>query len=765
VASKIQTSFSAGELSPTMYARVDQAKFHIGAAKLLNFFVDYRGGASNRPGFELVCRALKSSAAVRMIRFQFSTIQNYELEFGDFYMRVIKDGGLVLEAAKTITGITQANPGVITSNAHGFSNTDQLNFTVLGMTQLNNKDFFAANVTANTFTLVDWNGNPINTAGYGAFISGTVSRVLKVVSPYAAADLEKLKFTQSADVLTICHPSYAPYDLSRASETSWTFTAVNLGTAIIAPTGTAAAANGAGAGTWYSYVVTAVDANGEESIASAPANVANALDIASAPGSVTISWISSVGAVQYNVYKALPVDGVAVSTGALYGYMASSTTTSANDTNIIPDFTVTPPTHKNPLSGNNPATVTYDQQRKVYAGSTAAPETFWMSKPGQFKNFDSSNPVRPDDAITGTLVSRQVNQIKYMLSMPNGLIMLTSGGAWQISGIGDVLSPSTVKATPQAFNGCGDVEPLTINYEILYVQQKGTIVRDLSYNFYTNIYTGADLTILSNHLFYGYTITDWTYAEEPFKIVWAVRSDGKLLSLTYLKEQEVFGWALHETNGLFLSISSIPEDEEDAVYAVIQRTIEGQDIKFIERMHSRLMAGPEDAFFVDCGLSYSGTATTIFGGLDHLEGEIVTILGDGNVFPEQEVVNGTVTLSQACSKAAIGLGYTAQLKTLYLDTGGEPTIQGRRKAIQAFTARVTETRGISMGPDFDHLDDFKDRDFDTLGEPIQLYTGDERMIISGGWTTEGQVCVEQANPLPATILGVIPEFTVGDDMQ
>jgi hypothetical protein len=150
-----------------------------------------------------------------------------------------------------------------------------------------------------------------------------------------------------------------------------------------------------------------------------------------------------------------------------------------------------------------------------------------------------------------------------MVSMPGGLIMLTGGGAWQVSGgsaPARVLIPHHYHATPQAYNGCADVEPLTINYDILYVQQKGTVVRDLSYSFYTNIYTGADLSVLSNHLFTGYSIKEWTYAEEPFKIVWAVRSDGALLSLTYLKEQEVFRLgSKHATQGRFKSISSIPE--------------------------------------------------------------------------------------------------------------------------------------------------------------------------------------------------------------
>lgn len=848
----IQSSFAGGELSPTLYARVDLAKYHIGAARMLNFFVDYRGGASNRVGTELVARVFNSAAAVRLIPFQFSVVQNYMLEFGDFYMRVIVNGSLITEAAKVLSAVTNANPGVFTSAAHGFANGDELFLLATGMTQINQKEYFAAAVAANTFQVVDWNGNPLNTAGFGAFVSGTVARIYKIVSPYAATDLATLKFTQSADVLTLTHPSYTPQDLSRTSDTSWTFVPVVIGAAIGPPAGTpTAVVSPVTVGvTDYQYVVTAVDTNGQESIASAIAHAALAIDIRATSGSILISWAAVAGAVSYNVYKALPVNNGTIPVGALFGYMASTVGgITAVDANIIPDFTTGPPTHNNPLTGNNPATATYDQQRKVYAGSNAEPETFWMSKPGQFKNFDVSSPVQASDAITGTLVSRQVNQIKHMVSMPNGLIMLTSGGAWQVSGIGGVLSPTTIQATPQAYNGAGDIPPLTINYEIIYVQQKGTIVRDLSYSFYTNIYTGSDLSVLSNHLFAGYTLGEWTYAEEPFKIIWATRSDGALLALTYLKDQEIFGWSKHETQGRFQSVASIPEGSEDAVYVVVQRSISGQLIKFIERMHTRLMPyGSEDAFFIDCGLSSalitgtvqltiaaasgdnvlvtasaayfdatwaslsnviragggimtvvqyidsthilvditrpitdinamsvdllpwpqaSGTWTgqvpfTTVSGLDHLEGETVAILADGNVIPPQVVLNGTVTLPVPATKVHIGLGYTAQLQTLYLDIG-EPSIQGKRKNITAMTARVDQTRGLKMGQTFNDLTEFKDRDLNTIGEPIELFTGDERMIIGGGWNTEGQMCLQQDNPLPATVLGVIPEITIGDD--
>jgi hypothetical protein len=352
--------------------------------------------------------------------------------------------------------------------------------------------------------------------------------------------------------------------------------------------------------------------------------------------------------------------------------------------------------------------------------------------------------------------------------------------------------------------------------------------------------------VLSNHLFTGYNIVQMAYAEEPFKVIWVVRSDGALLSLTYLKEQEVFGWAKHETQGRFKSIASIQEGQENAVYVVVQRSIGGQLVAYIERMHTRLMPyGSEDAFFLDCGLSTGleypsatlspaateglgvafnvdvgvfvasdvgrviragggiGTVATYVNssqvlvditrpltdvdhyhdpviiwpqesgtwsiaskvstvhGLDHLEGETVAILGDGNVFTPQVVVGGAVSVSQPCSKIHVGLAYTAQLQTLYLDTG-EPTVQGKRKNIAAMTMRVDQSRGLAAGQTFDALTAYKDRNFNTIGQPIELFTGDQRLLIGGGWTTEGQVCIEQANPLPCTILGVIPEIQVGD---
>ena len=146
---------------------------------------------------------------------------------------------------------------------------------------------------------------------------------------------------------------------------------------------------------------------------------------------------------------------------------------------------------------------------------------------------------------------------------------------------------------------------IKVNYDVLFVQSLGTLVRDLEYNFFVNIYAGQDISLFSNHLFENYQLVQWAWAKEPYKVIWAVRNDGKLLSLTYVKEQKVFGWTRHDTNGAFLSVTTASEPPIDAVYFVVKRYIPGkqQFAYFIERMDDRQWQGPEDPWCVDAGLS------------------------------------------------------------------------------------------------------------------------------------------------------------------
>lgn len=327
-------------------------------------------------------------------------------------------------------------------------------------------------------------------------------------------------------------------------------------------------------------------------------------------------------------------------------------------------------------SSNNPSVSTFFNQRLTFAATLTGPQSFYMSQPGNYYNFNVSSPIQADDAITASIVSGQLNTIKSMIPMQSGLILLSSRAAWLVNGgQGNVgVTPINVTAQSHAYNGATDVPPIVATFDILFVQAKGSIVRDLSFNFYTQVYTGTDISVLSSHLFYGHQITEWAFAEEPFKTVWCVREDGILLSLTFVKEQEVIGWAHSDTKGSFKSVATVTESvtalnsnvSVDAVYVVVQRIINGFTVQYVERMAERLFPyGDESAWTVDAALTSTrtfpaatltasqsavGTGVTftasaavftapMVGNVIRMGGGIATITG----FTSTTVVTGTIT--------------------------------------------------------------------------------------------------------------------------
>lgn len=534
------------------------------------------------------------------------------------YMRVISNGAYVIEAAKNITGATNASPCVLTIVGHGFLVGDWVFIKSMGgMTQFNGLTWIVNSVPdVDHITVTDLFGNVINTNVSPTYTSGgTASRIYTAASPYAAVDLPFLKYTQSANVMSLTlvnqetGKEYPTYELTRVSNTNWVFTQTAFTATITAPTGlTGTAHNSTTPDTYYGYVVTAVDAvTGEESIASSNFVLHNN-NISVNAGSNSLTWNVVGSAGSYNVYAATPSYGVTTPSGVLYYFLGTSTGNNFVDSNIISDANLVPPVHNNPFgtTGNNPSDVAYYQQRRFYANTLNAPDTYFASKPGLFTNFDSSIPVNDGDSFSGAPWAQQINGIQAMIPMNPGLIILTGLGAWLLTGGSQAaITASSQTATAQAYNGChSHIAPIVVNLDILYVQSKGSIVRDLSFNFFQNIFTGTDLTVLSNHLFNYHQIQQWAYAEEPFKIVWAVRDDGVLLSLTYLKEQDVYTWARHDTNGFYVGVCSVTEPPVDAVYIVVKRYVQGAWRYYYERMDNRNWVNVEDCFCVDAGLSY-----------------------------------------------------------------------------------------------------------------------------------------------------------------
>ena len=434
-------------------------------------------------------------------------------------------------------------------------------------------------------------------------------------------------------------------------------------------------------------------------------------------------------------------------------------------------------------SVGNPTVPALANQRLILAGPVSSPGQINASQPGSYFNFNISEPIQPDDAIQQTLVSGQLNTIQAMIPMPAGLIVFGDKHAWLVNGgsAGSPFSATGLVANPQAYNGSSPLSPIVATSDILYVQAKQSIVRNLVYNFYTNVYTGADISVISNHLFYDFTLIQWAWAEEPFKLAWAVRNDGQLLCLTFLKDLEIVAWTHSDTQGAFKGVASIVESSSignvDAVYHVIQRTVQGVAVNYIERFVELVYPSDyQSSWQVDAGIGYNGAAATIFSGAQHLGGMAVTGLADGVVINFTMPINGTfqfgiggtagLTTIPNASIVTVGLSFLPQLGTLPLDLG-EPTVQGKRKKVSAVTIRCRNALGLTAGRTLTtgvSMADLVLGNVGTMSNQIVtgLVTGDARTIVDPQWDVFGQFYIQQPNPYPASILGVIPEIEVGD---
>lgn len=604
-------SLAGGEISPSLYAREDTTKHQTGVRKLRNAYVMRHGGAQNRPGTTFVCETKDSSKATRLVKFVFNSSQTYVLEFGHQYMRIIENGEQVREAAKTITAISAGASTVLTSNGHGYGSDEIYISGIVGPIgqYLNNRNFklVSADNTANTFKLYYMDGTAVNSTLFGSYTSGgTAERVYTIATPYASTDLAALQYVQSADVITIVHPSYPVRELSRTALLSWSLNLVTFAPIQAAPT--AVASSGAGSSVFWK--VTAVGPDGEESLASSSTASLNTIPTAGSPEAIT--WVAASNAVAYRVYRNIY---------GYYGFVGQVTGTTFTDVGLDneADYTVIFPTARNPFSSTNnyPSAVSYFQQRRVFANTNNDPETVFCSRTGIYANFTVSQPIQDDDAITFTMAGRQVNAVRHLLEV-NRPIVMTDAAEWSLGGDNaGILRPGDINPKLESSNGASSLSPIVSNNSVLYVQSRGSIIRDLAFEYQSDGYRGNDLTIFASHLVDGHTLVDWDYQQTPHSIVWAVRDDGILLGLTYVKEQEIVAWHRHDTDGVVENVCVVPEGDEDAVYIVVKRTVDsGVEKRYIERFASRKIVesddpreGITDYIGMDSTLTYDGRNT------------------------------------------------------------------------------------------------------------------------------------------------------------
>lgn len=471
----------------------------------------------------------------------------------------------------------------------------------------------------------------------GAPIESSPGVRYRIPGPYLQANLSDFDYAQCADILTLTHQSDFPWELRRLAPQNWVVSPIagggvhpdsrSIGSPIAGPTG----ASGAGTpspGFSSTYFITSINSLGEESDDSSVQGsgtqvfVINTAKPTSATP-ITLNWSAMTNATSYNIYILSDTNGV-------YGYIGTTTNVFFSDNGIIPDFSTRFPLFFNPFTLNGvdnfPSTVDFVQQRRVFGNFTGNPVGVVMSQPGDFYNFDVSFPSKDSDAIIFSVAGNEVNEIEHILEL-KFMLLLTAGAEVYIQGNGSgVITPSAINASVQSQYGCAPLRPLKVGDIMIFNQALGSFVRDFSFDFAIDGYRGNDISIFASHLFEGYTIVDWCYQKVPDSIIWAVRSDGMLLSCTYIREQQVLAWTHHEfENGFVENVCSIPENGEYAVYACIRRVINGSTVRYIERVSSRIWQGPAaavvagnansvgdpiDASFCDCFLQYDGRNTS-----------------------------------------------------------------------------------------------------------------------------------------------------------
>ena len=416
-----------------------------------------------------------------------------------------------------------------------------------------------------------------------------------------------------------------------------------------------------------------------------------------------------------------------------------------------------------------PQTLCFFQDRLCFGGTKKQPYMVWMSRTGDYGNFSvekASGTVTDDSAVALAFVSRKQFKILHLIASTD-LIVLTAGNEWTVSG-SDTVTPSKAVPKMQTTRGCSTVEPLMIGGRIVFVQGRGSTVRDMAYSYETDSYGGNDLTLLAKHIIENVQIVDSAYKQEPDSTIYFVRSDGSMACLSYIMEQKVYAWSTIETQGKIEAVAAVQEGDEDIIYLVVKREINGVTVRNIEYLakNPAKSNNPDDYIMLDNAIEYS-TAEKSSGETEidaaELAGEKVTVIGDGRMYSGLTVSqDGTVTLPAAVQHAFIGLPYRSivELPNVEIKTG-DGTMQGRKKQISNCILRLSNSLGGMVGPDINTMD-LMNFDEQNAVSDIKLFTGDKHMTLPiGGFNNEGRVIIVTDEPYPFNLLAVVREVSFG----
>jgi hypothetical protein len=854
----MQKNFNAGELSPELDARIDLAKYASGAKTMLNGIVHPHGGFTGRSGSVFVAEAKNSALPCYLIPFVFSKDQAYILELGettggDGYARFYMDGWQIESGGSPYELVNGVGSVVIPWTS------DQLediricqSADILFLTHPDWDDIYRIARTGHTAWSIDTFptgpqiGIPQAVAISVTGTTGTMYRYL-VTAVDAETDEESLPSIQEFDVtgITQANPgvvSAAGHDFVNGDIVEFEgvlgMTEINGNEYTVA---------NVVAGVSF----TCVNTSGFTAYTSGGtvkkifrASAASALN---ASNYVTLSWTAVAGAGRYFIYREY---------AGTYGYLGTSENNSFQDQGLfVPNTEETPPTFRDPFesAGDVPSIITFHKERFCALAPDNGPQKVFFSQAANYYNFNKSFPLRDSDAATYQLLANGQDQILWAVSLKH-LIMGTAAGEWALMADSTVgISPVTPpRLEPQSWWGSEQIAPCVVGNVVLFVRRHGRRLHELVFDYVDDGYKSEDLLVMANHLTAGSdeTLKQLAFAQDPDSIVWARRDDGVLLGLTYVRAHEVAGWHRHDFSGTVESIAVIPGDGYDQLWMVVNRTIDGSAVRYIERLAPTFKRGDkaEDAFCVDSGATYwagvaitdisvavDGTVTvtaaghglvddddvrishlpmkefeedtdllgdeinylfdtvtnvagdsfdlvdsdgsdwpayvsggyaakaiTAVSGLDHLEGETVEILADGSPAADQVVTGGSITLQEPAAKIHVGLGYNVDLETM------RPNLEQVEANGQGFSYRMIDAKvklsntvGIQIGTSFGDMYDVQFRSpWDPPMRPIEPESIDITDTLGDSYDSEGRLCIRQALPLPISVIGIIPRWEV-----
>lgn len=746
----LQPSFAGGEISSEVANRVDIEKYQSALLDAENVVIKPYGGIAKRQGTEYVGMAKHGDKKCILVEFAESANDSYMLEVGEKYIRVWKDG--VYRGIELVTPFVEndlsnlrfnqsADVMYICSGEHPVQELRRKSDTVwtIGAFKWSSPYFDIANGVAldgseATITPSGADGNITLTASSDVFTSTMVGAQLQI-SQEIAANTVSLTVSSGATKETgslLCGQGW-----KILSHGKWGGTI----TILQSKDGT----------TWKEYrKYTGKYADGT--------------------GDLNVSESGTFDEKTYVKVKVTCNGGTCECDLSVYGYTHTgvaeiTAVTAGNKANakVIEKLGNTEETSDFAFSVWNgaygyPSCSAFFQDRLCFAGNTYYPHSIWMSRSGDYYNFSvekANGTVTDDSAIMASLISRKMYKINHLVPGQD-LAVLTNGNEWIISG-GDVVTPANINPKMQTTRGSNECEPLFIGSRVIYVQRRGGTVRDMGYSFEADNYVGDDLTQLAKHLVNGYDLIDSAYCQEPYSIVHFVRSDGALVELTYIREQNVYAWAHSVLGGRVLSVCAVPSMEEDVLYVAVQREVSGVLRTYIERMAKYCMSEDVmDHTCMDCSVRFVNEAAVSSVQAKNLAGMTVQVMADGRRLPDVTVGDdGAVVLLTPAKRVTVGLPILMRVELPNVETETRNgTMQGRKKDVKEVFLRLERSLGGRVGQRSDALDMIQyDEMYETGAYP--LYTGDKHATVPVNFNDSGRVIIEHDDPMPFSLCSVV----------